>query len=155
IIVGNGSGNSVTILYGCANNSFSAAQPIPVDGAVTFMTVTDLDKDSFPDIAAGSSGTNKISIFFRDPTNPDVDTVCTPPVSKSRFRASTPFSVGVAPSAMATGDFDRNGSPDLAITSGGSDGKLTILLNQPPGTFTQKTQVVAGARPSAVAIDQS
>jgi hypothetical protein len=49
------------------------------------------------------------------------------------------FAVGVAPGAVAVGDFNGDGVPDLAVAntgSGGTGNKVSILLGTGTGTFT-------------------
>jgi hypothetical protein len=57
------------------------------------------------------------------------------------FSASSgsPFSTGQGPSAIAVGDFNGDGKPDLAITNG-TDSTATILLGDNTGVFVQAPQ---------------
>lgn len=152
IVVGNGSGNSVSILYGRSSGTgvtYLPAVPLPVDGPVTFMVVQDFNKDSFVDIAAGSRGTGKVTIFIQDPTQLRTD--------PKRFPVVGSFAAGVAPTAMVAGDFNGDGAPDLAVTSGGTSGRLTLFLNQLPGNetepFIMQATVVTGVSPAALGAD--
>ena len=141
IVVGNGNGNSVSILYGRAGG-FENVVSIPVNGPVTAMVVEDLNKDSFVDIAAVSSLTGQVFVFLQDPSTP------------RSFRALSPVSVGVAPTAVAAGDFNDDGTPDLAVTSGGTFGVLSVFLSQLPGNealpFVRASLVETGKSPVAL-----
>src|SRR5258708_29060462 len=53
---------------------------------------------------------------------------------------NSPFSVGTSPVAIATGDLNSDGVPDLAVVNQG-DNSVTVLLGSSnlDGTFTQAT----------------
>jgi hypothetical protein len=145
IVVGNGSGNSISILYGRPGGTYDEAASLPVDGPVTFMVAQDLNKDSFVDIAAGSRGTGKVTVFIQDRNDP------------RSFAVAASLAVGVAPTAMVAGDFNGDGAPDLAVTAGGTSGLLTLFLNQLPGNesepFVMETTVATGVSPAALGAD--
>jgi VCBS repeat protein/ASPM-SPD-2-Hydin domain-containing protein len=53
------------------------------------------------------------------------------------------------PQAIATGDFNGDGLPDLALATGGGD-TVSILLGKPGGGFAASMDYAAGANPVAV-----
>ncbi|MFI5366912.1 MAG: FG-GAP repeat domain-containing protein [Candidatus Binatia bacterium] len=143
---GSASSNSVTIFYGSASGFGNPTTPMPVSGPVSFMIVEDLNKDGFIDIAAGSSlPTAEVSVFLYQPSAP------------RSFQMLEPFSVGVAPTAMAAGDFNGDAAPDLAIIGGGPSGSLGIFLSQLPDTtpppFIASDAVSTGQDPSGLGVD--
>lgn len=117
IVVGSGSGNSITVLYGRATGGFDTSAPIAVNGPVAFMIVEDFNNDGFLDIAAGSYVSGSISILLQLRTAP------------RSFRPLISFAVGVAPTALGSEDFNNDGTMDLAVTSGGTSGALDVYLN--------------------------
>lgn len=141
IVVGNEDG--VSILYGRTTGGFDRAVTLPVGGPVTFIAVEDLNKDSLVDVAAGSKLTGEVTVFLQR-------------ASRS-FSDLAAFSVGVAPTALVPGDFDGDGTPDLAVTGGGSSGTVTVFLSALPGNETQPfrglTPVITGPSPSALAVE--
>jgi FG-GAP-like repeat/FG-GAP repeat len=146
IVVGNGGiPNGVSILYGQSGGTFEQAVAMETDGPITLVVAQDLNKDSFVDIAAGSSGSGKVTVFLQDRNNP------------RSFPVHPSFTAGVAPTAMEAGDFNSDGAPDLAVTSGGAVGVLTLFLNQLPENeaepFVQETSVATGSSPSALGVD--
>ena len=61
---------------------------------------------------------------------------------------STTYRVGAAPAGIATGDFNGDGRPDLAVANSG-DGTVSQLLGGPAGVFTGGAmRAIAGATPA-------
>jgi hypothetical protein len=121
IVVGNGFGKSVSILYGSATG-FQPFVSVPVNQPVSSMAVEDFNNDSFVDVVAVSSVAGQAFPLIQNPTQPRT------------FRDLPAVSVGVAPTAVTAGDLNDDGRPDLAVTSGGANGlgKLGTFLNQLP-----------------------
>jgi cell division septation protein DedD len=142
IVVGNGSSNSVSILYGRAAGDFTTPATLSAAGPVTLLVVTDFNGDSFADIAAGSRGTGDVSVYLQKPTEPR--TFSTPPSVVSAGMA--------APTGMVAGTFTADAAPDLAITGGGVNGMLDVLANKLPTSppFVPASLVETGASPSAL-----
>jgi len=145
IIVGNGSGNSVTVLFGAMQNEFSINQAVvlPTGGAVTFVAAEDLDLDGEPDIVAGTA-LGQVRVFLHDAASP------------SMFRALAALAVGTAPTAVAVADLTRDAVPDLAVVGGGVDGTLSIFrsnlpASENPAFVSSDQEGQIGTRPSAVA----
>ncbi len=68
------------------------------------------------------------------------------------FNAAVNFATGVAPNAVAVGDFDRDGDLDLAVTNQANN-DVRILLGVGDGTFNAAAADPAtGAAPNAVAV---
>lgn len=145
IVVGNGAGNAVTILYGRAGGGFETPASRPVDGAVTAVAVADFNVDSFLDLAVATD-LGELHVFIQDRTAPRT------------FSSLTPLGVGVKPTAMGIGDFNRDGRPDIALTSGGAAGMITILLDRLPESsmppFVVSAQEPTGNTPSSLGVDQ-
>ncbi|MGH9367721.1 MAG: FG-GAP repeat domain-containing protein [Thermoanaerobaculia bacterium] len=67
------------------------------------------------------------------------------------FRAPTAIALGSGrrPSALAAGDFDRDGRKDLAVVSEGTD-DLQVLLGDGRGGFRRGNATAAGANPAEI-----
>lgn len=59
------------------------------------------------------------------------------------------FPLGTSPSSVASGDFNNDGAPDLAITDA-VENKVAILLRNPDGTFATRVDYVVGSGPVSV-----
>ncbi len=71
-----------------------------------------------------------------------------PQVTNSSFPRSD-FPVGSKPEAIATGDFNGDGYPDLAVANEG-DNTVSILLNNGSGSFTTGQVIAVPAGPVAI-----
>lgn len=132
VVVGNGFGDSITVLYGDAFDEDEIVI-LAVDGPVTSIIVTDLNDDSFDDIAAATS-LGQVFIYLQDPDGVERD---------ERLSEASVVTVIDAPAAIAAASLgiadndpedpnDPNESvvfdtlPDLAVVGGGTDGILAL-----------------------------
>src|SRR4051794_31078154 len=74
-------------------------------------------------------------------------TVC----STASFGPATNFAVGTYPEAVAVGDFNRDGNPDL-VTANYSSNNLTVRLGNGTGGFGAAASLAVGTNPDAVAL---
>lgn len=67
--------------------------------------------------------------------------------------SGSPFPVGSSPNALAVGDFNEDGKPDLAVPNAG-DNNVTVLLGDGNGGFTKApgSPFLVGSGPSAVVV---
>ena len=73
------------------------------------------------------------------------------------FKSAVSYPVGTAPTAVAVGDFNGDGKPDLAVANTGNpgtgeDGNVSILLGNGDGTFQPALNAAAGKNPFAIAV---
>jgi len=68
-----------------------------------------------------------------------------------QFIEAPQFQVGTNPQAVAVGDFNADGKPDLAVINSTSD-TLSILLGNGDGTFRTKSDYVTGITPQGVVV---
>ena len=150
IVTANGEGwsgpGTVSVLLGRGDGTFEAAQSFPTAQGPKGIVVADFNGDHHPDIATAISGgwreTNQVNVMLGHG-----DGTFDPPAS---------YTVGWVPSWIATGDFNRDGHPDLvtANNGGGSAGTtVSVLLNKGDGTFWTATNYTVGSYPSCVVAD--
>src|SRR3954451_13648746 len=65
------------------------------------------------------------------------------------FGAPTSFSLGTTPNGVATGDFNADGDPDLAVATNSG---ISILTGGIGGTFSGPTNIAVGGGASAIAV---
>ncbi|HUB09095.1 MAG TPA: VCBS repeat-containing protein, partial [Myxococcales bacterium] len=103
-----------------------AAQAALAVNAPTAAAVADLNGDGKPDVAAAGTsvgGTSDVLVFINQTVG-----------SASSLTFFTPvgaYVVGAQPVALAVGDLNGDGRPDLVTASGGND-NLSVLLGQCP-----------------------
>ncbi len=73
------------------------------------------------------------------------------------FKSAVSYPVGTAPLAVAVGDFNGDGKPDLAVANAGNpqigdDGNVSVLLGNGDGTFQAALNVAAGKNPFSIAV---
>ncbi|WP_276356643.1 FG-GAP-like repeat-containing protein [Cohnella caldifontis] len=73
--------------------------------------------------------------------------------ASSWFQESTLFGTGAQPKAVAAGDFNGDGNPDIAVANA-ADGTVSILLGQGDGTFGAKVDYPVESKPNAIAVGQ-
>jgi uncharacterized protein (TIGR03437 family) len=67
--------------------------------------------------------------------------------------AGSPFAAGASPAAIATGDFNGDGKPDIAVANRvASSGGVNILLGDGNGGFNAAAPIIVGGMPSALAV---
>jgi Bacterial Ig-like domain (group 3)/FG-GAP-like repeat/FG-GAP repeat len=126
-------GGSVSVLFGKGDGTFAAGGTYPVGYLPTAIAVGDVDGDGNPDLAVVVSNPNFSLI-------PGFVTILLGSANGG-FQAQGNYGVGVAPTAIAVGDFTGDGKVDLAVgspvngVSFNPQSEISILVNQGAGTF--------------------
>jgi hypothetical protein len=147
LAVANGGDNNVTILLGVppplGMGGFAPVGPFGV-GAFPFSVAVgnfNLVTDSWSDLAVANSGDNNVTILLGDG------------IGNFTHPSGSPVGVGDTPLSVAVGDFNLDGTPDLAVANSG-DNNVTILLGDGMGGFTEPSgsPVGTGTNPQSVAV---
>jgi hypothetical protein len=144
LAVANAKDNTLSILLGNGDGTFTAASgsPIAVGKFPFFLAVADFDGNGTADVAAANEGDDTISLLLGNG-----DGTFTP-------SSSSPIPSGnYNPGPIVAADFNADGVADLAVANFTPDypstvGNVVILLGKGDGTFT-----AANGSPIAVGVD--
>lgn len=131
----------VNVLFGNGNGTFQAPATIRVGFEPNGVAVADLNHDGILDLAVADS----------EPDVGGVWVVLGRPGGK--FASPVEYSLAVDAVAVAIGDLNGDGFPDLMVVAG--DGRretagLVVLLGNGDGTFGDSQTFSAGANPAAI-----
>jgi hypothetical protein len=126
LAVTDGPGNSVGVLLGNGDGTFQSPKNYAVGAFPGSVAVGDFNGDGKPDLAVANSGTNvgprlpgSVSVLLGN--------------GDGAFQAAQNFPTGLTPISVAVGDFNGDGTPDLA-TADEEVTSVSVLLNQPVTT---------------------
>ncbi|MBI5774404.1 MAG: VCBS repeat-containing protein, partial [Verrucomicrobia bacterium] len=143
IAVANYNDNTVSILLGVGNGTFTSASgsPIAVGTGPASMERSDFNKDGNLDFTVVCAGDNAVRVYL----GAGDGTFTQAP--------SSPVSVGSNPRSVAVGDINKDGNPDMAVANA-TDNNVTILLGVGDGTFTNPAPatVTVGTTPMSVTL---
>ncbi len=136
-----------TTAAGATAPSFAPQATFTVGAGPTFLAVGDFNGDGRPDLAVANANGGTVSVLLNS----------TPAgASAPSFSAQQTFTVGPGPIAVAVGDFNGDGKPDLALANNGN-GTVSVVLNTTAvgataPAFAPQVTFAAGANPESVAV---
>jgi hypothetical protein len=104
---------------GAATVSFAAPQTFAVGTDPQAVVAADVNGDGRPDLAVANSVSETVSVL---------ENVTAVGASTAAFTAQRTFAVGTLPTALAAGDVNGDGRPDLVVADNG-DTTMTVLQN--------------------------
>jgi FG-GAP-like repeat len=134
IVVANERSATMSVLLGDGKGGFAAApgSPIAAGPSPNDIAVGDFNGDGWPDVALANHDTQQLTLLLGG--------------EGGRFRPAVPSRIPVAvkphPHGVAAGDFDGDGSLDLA-TDSWAENRLEILVNNGDGAFRAPGSYVA------------
>jgi FG-GAP-like repeat/FG-GAP repeat len=148
LIIVPGAPGKLLVYLGNGNFTFTLHQSYSVPDGPIGLTVADFNEDGYPDIAIANSDQKETangyaSIWFGN--------------GKGDFKASTiQLFAGSHPWAIAAGDLNGDGSPDLVVADdnsfGGTGNTLHVLINRGNGTFEYGESFQTGTESLGLAI---
>jgi type II secretory pathway component GspD/PulD (secretin) len=145
-IVSNFADNTFSLFLGNGDGTFTQAtgSPFPLPSTAQgpiAMTQADFNGDGIQDIAIANNSTNNVTVLLG--------------VSGGTFSLApnSPFPVGKAPVAIASGDLNNDSHQDLAVLNQ-TDNTLSVELGNGDGTFAAavNSPLATGQSPTSLAI---
>ena len=140
LVTSNANANNASVLINNGDGTFAAKVDFGPGSAPASVAVGDFNTDGKPDLALLNSGSNTVGVFIN-----------TAPVQAGFFGAPINKATGLGPIAIAVGDFNLDGKPDVA-TANSNGNTVSVLLNNGNGTFATKVDYATGSVPYSVAV---
>jgi len=118
LIVANNADSTVSVLLANGDETFSSGTVYSVGTHPTNLALADLNRDGKLDVAVVNNGDSNTQVFLGE--------------GNGAFRSGS-YRVGANPSGITSGDFNKDGFPDLAVLNG--DATVSILLGDGRGGF--------------------
>ncbi len=135
----NASSNTVSVLLGKGNGTFSPKVDYATGSTPVGIAVGDFINNGNLDLAITNSGSNTVSILLGN--------------GNGTFQSKKDFATGNGPRGIAVGDFNQDGYPDLVVTNV-TDSTVGVLLNSGSNNLSFKSMVAYStqANPYAIAV---
>jgi hypothetical protein len=128
--------------------AFAPQQTAALGGGPFSAAVADFNGDGRADLAAANLSANTVTVLLN---------VTGSGAAAVAFATQRTFAAGAAPTAIAAGDFNGDGRPDLAVANQNSDTVSVLLNTTAPGattpSFAAQQTFAVGTAPYDVTVD--
>ena len=136
----NSDGNSVSVLLGNGDGTFSVQQTLAVGRSPRAVKVADVNGDGIPDLIVANYNDDTVSILLGN--------------GDGTFEPQKVLAVGAKPYSLAVADVNGDGKPDIVVANSASD-TMSVLLNLGGGKdsvkFASRHIFATGRQPISVA----
>lgn len=129
--------SGLSILLGKGDGEFYPQRFYPSTGGggiLSSMSLADFNGDGYQDVAVGNAFTVSILLNFR-----------------GVFQHPTEYAAQKSPRAVAEGDFNLDGKPDMVVANSGAN-TISVLLGNGNGTFQHTVNYPVGKNPASIVV---
>jgi hypothetical protein len=137
LAVANTADNTITILLGNGDGTFTDAGTLTTDAAPVSIVTADLNGDGMLDLVVANRDGGTLTIFLGN--------------GDGTFAPAQSIALGSSPAVVAVADVDGDGIPDLIVADPG-DSAVAVLLGNGDGTFQDPVFSPAGGSVTFVAV---
>ncbi|MFZ5798561.1 MAG: LamG-like jellyroll fold domain-containing protein, partial [Thermodesulfobacteriota bacterium] len=118
LAVTNYGGNTMSVLLGNGDGTFSAApgSPLATGAGPVGLIAVDMDQDGNPDVVLTNDSSSTFSLFAGN--------------GDGTFQPRQDYGTGAGPNSLVSNDFNGDGKPDLAVTNFAGDSLSVYLRTQ-------------------------
>ena len=139
LAIANTGSDSVTVLLGNGDGSFTPGVSTGTGGMTSALAVGDFNGDGIPDLAVTTAGANAATLVVLL-GNGD-----------GTFHIGTSLSAGTSAGWIVVGDINTDGKADVVVSQGAGDTAMVFLGNG-NGTFTAAPTLTTGNAPDVIAL---
>jgi hypothetical protein len=141
LIAANYNDDTISVLIGKGDGTFFPQEIFSAGPKPYAIAIADLNGDGRADVIVADAAGDDVSVLLNlGGTRSD-----------ARLGAPLSFATGRDPVALAVGDINGDGKPDI-VTANAYDGTISVLMGIGNGTFAPALSFAVGARPYSVAL---
>ncbi|MEA2469826.1 MAG: hypothetical protein QOE38_825 [Thermoleophilaceae bacterium] len=137
-------GQFLHVLLGAGDGTFAADDSPTYFGAVggEAMATADFNRDGHLDVSVAASSSQAVTVMLGDGTG------------RFTLAPGAPSAVSGRPDAIAAGDFNEDGAPDVATSNYASSGTVSVLLGAGDGTLRDApgSPLQVGSYPASLSV---
>jgi hypothetical protein len=136
VLPGIGDGTFLTQVREDVDPAIGSPVQIPVGQSPVGLVSGDWNRDGLADLAVADSGSQRISVFFRN--------------AEGAYGPAAQYDVGVQPVSLISSDLNGDDLLDLATSNWGESEDISVLYGNDDGSFQAATRLFAHAEPGVL-----